>query len=441
MFCVKCGYKLSPEDVFCNNCGAKRETDTVKNQSNVATPQGGGNYNINSAFFNGGNNTYTQNSPVAGNYNPYASTQNFYPQQKPKNKGVVIAVIVTVLVLLAAGGGAAAYFLLNKDADIKDVLSGSDKASVIDEVDLNEFVKAEFSGKDTEGEAKFSFDKVAFDKEYGEKITLNAKKARAITGEKDIKAADFIAYTLENNFEEGMTGLSNGDEIRFSWKDVSKVDIVNCTNIKNVVYSDVDFKVSGLDKLEEKDPFENIDVSFQGTEGTGKVLITNNNKSPLTDIKFDFSNDGTLKNGDVVKISISSKECEKYLKKGIKIIETEKDYTVSGLKEKVQETVTEVPVEESQPKYTEYILPESNSRYISKSELAGFNEQQLRIARNEIYARRGRRFNDASLQTYFNTCSWYNGTISPENFNEDVFNQYERSNLDLITEYESERGY
>ena len=52
---------------------------------------------------------------------------------------------------------------------------------------------------------------------------------------------------------------------------------------------------------------------------------------------------------------------------------------------------------------TEYILPDSDSRYISENELGGMSSEQLRLARNEIFARHGRKFKDAQLQEYFNT--------------------------------------
>lgn len=37
-----------------------------------------------------------------------------------------------------------------------------------------------------------------------------------------------------------------------------------------------------------------------------------------------------------------------------------------------------------------YVIPDSSSRYLSTSELQGYSDWQLYIARNEIYARHGR---------------------------------------------------
>lgn len=92
---------------------------------------------------------------------------------------------------------------------------------------------------------------------------------------------------------------------------------------------------------------------------------------------------------------------------------------------------------------SEYMFPDSNTTYLTMDRLRGMTAEQAEIARNEIFARHGRLFNDAGLQAYFNQCSWYNGTIAPENFDSGVFNQYELANIQLISEYEDylENGY
>lgn len=86
-----------------------------------------------------------------------------------------------------------------------------------------------------------------------------------------------------------------------------------------------------------------------------------------------------------------------------------------------------------------YILPKSNSKTYTASELSGLSKSDLRLARNEIFARHGRKFNDESLQNYFNSCSWYKGTIEPATFDANMtsyLNSYELANLDLIKSLE-----
>ena len=78
-------------------------------------------------------------------------------------------------------------------------------------------------------------------------------------------------------------------------------------------------------------------------------------------------------------------------------------------------------------------LPDSSTRYLTGTDIAGLTSEELRLARNEIYARHGRKFKDEALQAYFNSKSWYAGTIEPERFSDDaLLNDVERKNLELI---------
>lgn len=90
---------------------------------------------------------------------------------------------------------------------------------------------------------------------------------------------------------------------------------------------------------------------------------------------------------------------------------------------------------------SDYILPESNTRYLELSDLEGMTAEECRLARNELYARHGRKFDDENLQAYFDAKDWYVGTIDASDFDESVLNEYEFANRDLIVEYETEQGY
>jgi len=90
---------------------------------------------------------------------------------------------------------------------------------------------------------------------------------------------------------------------------------------------------------------------------------------------------------------------------------------------------------------SEYILPDSNSKYLTLEDLSGFSSDKCKIARNEIYARHGRIFSDENLQQYFESLSWYQGLYSADEFDESWLNEYETANRDLIIQYEKEQGY
>ena len=87
----------------------------------------------------------------------------------------------------------------------------------------------------------------------------------------------------------------------------------------------------------------------------------------------------------------------------------------------------------------DYIFPNSSSVLLTDAEVSGISKDQLRIGRNEILARHGRRFNDQALQQYFDSKSWYNGTISQDEFDANLdsrLNDVERANIEIIKKYE-----
>ncbi len=96
----------------------------------------------------------------------------------------------------------------------------------------------------------------------------------------------------------------------------------------------------------------------------------------------------------------------------------------------------------SYDEYTkDYIFPDSDSRYLTRSDLSGLSKEELRLARNEIFARHGRIYDDENLNAYFSKRGWYHGTADEDHFDQSVFNDYEWKNLDLLNEYDGEMGY
>ncbi len=55
----------------------------------------------------------------------------------------------------------------------------------------------------------------------------------------------------------------------------------------------------------------------------------------------------------------------------------------------------------------DFVFVDSHIRLISQSELDTLSLARLRIARNEIFARRGRRFASPDLHAHFSQFSWY----------------------------------
>ena len=113
----------------------------------------------------------------------------------------------------------------------------------------------------------------------------------------------------------------------------------------------------------------------------------------------------------------------------------------SGLAEYVSpiQVPTEPQTEVTDPA-SYYILPGSDSRYLSDEEINSLPTNLLEYACNEIYARHGRKFADSAFQDYFNSKPWYRGTIEPDQFNVNVFNSYETENIMRLVERMREVG-
>lgn len=132
--------------------------------------------------------------------------------------------------------------------------------------------------------------------------------------------------------------------------------------------------------------------------------------------------------------TVLEKQTERQIRQAIPFMETDAD--ILALEESA-ETVVKI----SGNLNSEYILPFSDTQYYLEQELEMLTREELRLARNEIYARKGRTFNDQQLQSYFNRCSWYQGTIEPDKFKEQWLNPYKLANRDLIVLYEQKMGY
>jgi hypothetical protein len=82
--------------------------------------------------------------------------------------------------------------------------------------------------------------------------------------------------------------------------------------------------------------------------------------------------------------------------------------------------------------------PETATRRLTYADIAGKSKWELRIMRNEIYARYGYRFGKYDLRNHFKKKSWYKPTTT--NGAADLYNnhltQIERDNVKFILRYE-----
>lgn len=73
-------------------------------------------------------------------------------------------------------------------------------------------------------------------------------------------------------------------------------------------------------------------------------------------------------------------------------------------------------------------------QWLTDSDVAGLSSAELRILRNTIYARHGRKFKSADLRNYFSGFSWYSPRY--DEISESSLSETERHNIMLIKKYE-----
>ena len=247
----------------------------------------------------------------------------------------------------------------------------------------------------------------------------------------------FLDSALKNN-----TYTENSSEV--SEKDAADEKTKALENGDDITGED-----STPKEIQKADPFE--DIKFDFDPASGKAVVTPPESGPFSDVEYIVENNFALKEGDSVNVRLTDyhngdiKEffLEHY---GIELTCTEKTFTCTSDGNDVSANVS-VPEEniqgENSPteEVSEYILPDSDAKYLSDADLSGFDADMCRKARNEIFARHGRKFNDTALQEYFNSKSWYTPTTEPDAFSESVLNEYEKANKDFIASYEAKMGF
>lgn len=108
----------------------------------------------------------------------------------------------------------------------------------------------------------------------------------------------------------------------------------------------------------------------------------------------------------------------------------------------ITETTTE---KKTVPHFTyddnDQFLFDSANKYITKDYLSGCSRDEITVILNEIYARHGYIFKDAELRAYFNSQSWYTGTITSLEEAASYFNSIEKKNVDTIYAYQKSMGW
>jgi hypothetical protein len=218
-------------------------------------------------------------------------------------------------------------------------------------------------------------------------------------------------------------------------------DIEEATDTEIIDFSDVDLDLTVSDEC-----------TLDGTiEKMSNGTITLNWYDEMTIYGYDVNGEEVLAE-DVTSVYID----DVYLETGVlDAIPSNKTVEVTGRLYIIQNSIyleadeiyndgEKVEAKKESVKNSDYIIPHSDTVLLTNADVSGLTLQEINYAKNEIYARHGRRFKSQELQNYFDSKSWYHGTIAPENFKSSALSSIEQQNAEFLSQVEfsiSPSGY
>ena len=380
--------------------------------------------------------------------------------KKKKSKKGLVAIVVIVLIALA-GGAAFAYKM---QADKKELADFSQKVAAFqsekldgrdfgshqsyftdfmkecqDAIDAGDLKKMEDLDKKwseventytTVSNGKTSLDAFAsgIDQALSTYSITDDYKATYETLKKDVEAAQKDCdYEKVSDFQKQLDALATN---------LKSDNLKVIQNLKNDISSvSLDKDYVSADDQKKLDAYSTEVEKYTKEENYAQAVTTLNSwKTDVTALKKTIDD---KKAAEQAKAESEAKRAAESKAAESKAAESKKNQTTETKKDSSKKDSSKNNSSSSNSSASsDYVLPGSSSQYLSASDVKNLSSYQLMIARNEIYARHGRKFNDSELQAYFNGKSWYKGTVNPEDFSTSVFNDCEIKNIQLIQSYE-----
>ncbi len=312
MFCSNCGKELTKGEKFCSKCGtpatgAEQNSAPVAASGAAAAPV-----------------AKTETKPEV----KAAPEKKEKKETKEKKKGSFKAKAILFGILAV---GVVVLICMYKPT-----------------VRLDRYIDVEFTGYDTVGSASYTIDYASLREDYADKIKINKsalkKELKQELGE--LYSKEFVENMIDNYLGDPMSmftsevygsldtysGLSNGDVVTFTW-DIDKESMEKIFNCK-VKCNGKEFKVKGLEDIEQFDPFQSVTVEYYGMAPHASASVNRDYSSDMSNyLYFSLDKSDSLKNGDVVtvKAEISIDESRFAEMFGVLPSPKEKQYTVEGL--------------------------------------------------------------------------------------------------------------
>ena len=238
-------------------------------------------------------------------------------------------------------------------------------------IDLNNYLEIIPTGYDGYGSASYKID---YDRLYSEHVSsfgINKKSTEA-----DIDTAKRLIRSCIEGTLDKSEKLSNGEAVTFTWEetDLATLEAKFDIKLKHSAYTQ---KISDLMTLEPFDPFEGLEVHFEGFSGQGTVHIGKYSVADDT-LSYTPSKGSALTNGETITIEVSGSrgvDINDYEGvKGKRPTSTKKDYVVSKLNTYIQsiDEIDESSFSEIDQQIQDTFMSHVAKRWIDASTLKSF---------------------------------------------------------------------
>ena len=259
-----------------------------------------------------------------------------------------------------------------------------------------------------------------------------------------VNFAEYIKYLVINEVGIDVEIWNEGNEIisdKFT-------DAIN----HNLVRKPIKEYINGVDIDEYVFMIENADKSSKFRTDDNSYLDDSYNDELNEDTNNQINNEEIVESKGIDEKEVYDEELDNTSKKKpIKIIAGLVVIFIIGIsgvsiavskkkpETKQQEAPPIVKEEDSlQETYSDadYVIEDSNTRYLTEEDLSNYTKAELGLIRNEIFARYGYVFTTEPYKTYFSSKNWYKPDESVE-ANTELLNEVEKANIELIQSMES----